>query len=101
VADAVPAYTDVMLFFHVMIPLRPSGKICNPSNLPGGVKKLNFWEKRSFARKDGSLGETLGRHLLHLNSKGFNSNNPEDLVPRKGALLMTSRDSKVLERDPS
>ena len=90
------------------------------------MKELNFWAKRSFARKDGSLGETLdlparsrsrlreapasagvgrsakaGRHLLHVNSRGTNGNNAKALLPRKVALLLTLRNSKVLERDSS
>jgi hypothetical protein len=68
---------------------------------PEGLEKLTFLKKRSFARKDGSLGETLERHLLHLNSRGFNTHNSKDLLPRKVVLLMTLRDSKVLEGDSS
>jgi hypothetical protein len=33
------------------------------------VKKIKLLEKRAFARKDGSLGETLERHLLYVNSR--------------------------------
>ena len=65
------------------------------------MKKLNFWGTRSIARKDGSLGKTLDRHLLYVNSRGFNGNNSKDLLPRKVALLTMFRDSKVLERDSS
>ena len=42
-----------------------------------------------------------GRDLLEVNSRGFNGNNAKELLPRKVALLMTLRDSKVLERDSS
>jgi hypothetical protein len=61
----------------------------------------NFLGKSSFARKDGSLGKTSGRNLLHLSSSGFNGNNSEDLLPRQVALLMMFRNSEVLERDLS
>ena len=64
------------------------------------MKTLNSPEKRSFARKEGALEKTLERHLLYVNSRGHKGNNLKELLPRKGALTMTLRDSKVLERDP-
>ena len=64
-----------------------------------GVKKLKFYEKWPFARQDGSLGETLERHLLRLNPRASNDNYSKRLLPKKVALIMMLRNSKVTERD--
>jgi hypothetical protein len=58
------------------------------------VKKMNFSGKGSFARKNGSLGETSERHLSQVNSRGFNDNNFKHLLPRQ-VFLMTLRDPEV------